>query len=235
MWPGAPPMVDAVYDAVTPTAAVAPGQVWPELQICWCVNNVPTSGGATGQIGTTFYAGPDPNTGIHQIFVLGAANVDTDEFDSHVIAHEWGHYFQNVVSRDDSTGGPHSSGDYLDLRIAFSEGWGNAWSGIALGDPIYRDSGGASQQSGFAFDVSSAPASAPIGWYGEDTNQYLIYTLDQQLGFGPIFHAISGAVRTNLPASSMFSFASALKGVVTPTNAAALDAMLLTQNMHAAH
>jgi hypothetical protein len=50
-------------------------------------------------IGSTFFI--NRSTG-KEIYVLGAENVDTDEFDDSVIAHEWGHYYQSSFSRDDS-------------------------------------------------------------------------------------------------------------------------------------
>ncbi|MEZ5459313.1 MAG: hypothetical protein R3E65_08385 [Steroidobacteraceae bacterium] len=53
---------------------------------------------ARGEIGTTFFTPGTPD----RIFVLGRADIDTDEFDQHVIAHEWGHYYQDNFSRDDS-------------------------------------------------------------------------------------------------------------------------------------
>lgn len=222
-------ILDAVYEALNRTATAAPTQVWPSLSLFWSVNNVPVDGNiAAGQIGTTFYGGPD-NTGVHRIFVLGAANTDTDEYDSHVITHEWGHFFQAAVSRDDSIGGPHSGNDRLDMRVAFSEGWGNAWSGIALNDPVYRDSGGANQQAGFAFNVSTMPTVQP-GWYKEDSNQYLIWTLNQTYGFTPIWQAMTGGVRTNLAATSIYSFASTLKTVL-PANAVAINTLLASQNI----
>jgi hypothetical protein len=62
----------------------------------------------------------------NEIYVLGKALVDTDEFDSHVIVHEWGHYFDANLARSDSPGGRHGPGDVLDPRIAFGEAWGNA-------------------------------------------------------------------------------------------------------------
>ena len=73
--------------------------------------------------------------------MLGKENVDTDEYDEHVLTHEFQHYLQNLTSRDDTMGGPHSLGEKLDMRLAFSEGYANAFSGMSLGDPVYRDSG----------------------------------------------------------------------------------------------
>ncbi|MEK6749483.1 MAG: Ig-like domain-containing protein [Pseudomonadota bacterium] len=51
---------------------------------------------------------------------------DTDEFDDDVLWHEFGHFAASQFSRDDSPGGCHylSSNDQ-DLRLAWSEGWGD--------------------------------------------------------------------------------------------------------------
>ena len=62
----------------------------------------------------------DPAAGI---YVLGAENVDTDEYDQHVLAHEFQHFLEDTISRSDSPGGPHAPGDRLDPRVAFSEGF----------------------------------------------------------------------------------------------------------------
>lgn len=89
------------------------------LKVNWSVNNVPQSGDkARGLIRTSHFA-PDDN----QLYILGKDGVDTDEFDTHVIAHEWGHFYQANISRSDSTGGRHGPGDVLDPRLAFGEGW----------------------------------------------------------------------------------------------------------------
>ena len=97
-----------------------PSQVFPALKINWSVNNIPVSGNkAIGQITTSHYS---PSEG--QLYILGAADNDTDENDDHVIAHEWGHYFEDKFSRSDSLGGSHSGNDRLDLRVAFGEGFG---------------------------------------------------------------------------------------------------------------
>jgi len=60
------------------------------------------------------------------VYVYSSVGSDTDEFDDDVLYHEFGHYFAHALSRDDSYGGCHllSSKD-LDLRLAWSEGWGD--------------------------------------------------------------------------------------------------------------
>ena len=102
----------------------------------WSPNNAPQSGDKTlGQIGTSHFASQE-----NEIYVLGLAGADTDEFDSHVIVHEWGHYFEANLSRSDSPGGPHGRGDVLDPRIAFGEAWGTAVAAMVLPETMYADS-----------------------------------------------------------------------------------------------
>ncbi len=51
---------------------------------------------------------------------------DTDEYDDDVLWHEYGHFVADRFSRDDSPGGAHAFtvNDY-DLRLSWSEGWGD--------------------------------------------------------------------------------------------------------------
>ena len=165
------------------------------------------------------------------IYILGQANADTDEYDSHVVAHEFGHYLQWAVSRDDSVGGPHGANDRLDMRIAFSEGWGNAWSGIALNDPIYRDSFGTAQASGFTLNVSMPllPAQQP-GWYKEESIQFVIWEANRLLGFEPLWLALTGPVRSTDAASSAHLLAFALKQVA-PAQASTVTSIFSSQNI----
>jgi hypothetical protein len=61
------------------------------------------------------------------IYVKGGdLSGDTDEYDDDVLWHEFGHFIAREFSRDDSLGGIHylTSND-LDLRLSWSEGWGN--------------------------------------------------------------------------------------------------------------
>ena len=83
---------------------------------------------------------------------------DTDEFDQHVIAHEFGHYIEANFSRADNIGGAHGIGDKLDIRVAFGEGFGYAFSAIVLDDPVavdtFVDNG---TQVSSTFDVEDNP------------------------------------------------------------------------------
>ena len=68
---------------------------------------------------------------------------DPDEFDDSVILHELGHYMLAVFSLDHSPGGEHvitcGTNQNLDPRLAYSEGWANAFAQIVRGDPVYQD------------------------------------------------------------------------------------------------
>ncbi len=60
------------------------------------------------------------------IYIISIPDEDTDEFDDDVLLHEYGHFFANALSKDDSLGGAHDQYDNdLDLRLAWSEGLGN--------------------------------------------------------------------------------------------------------------
>ncbi len=201
-------ILDTIYTAQQKVLSVAPSAAFPALKILWSVNNLPASGNpALGQIATTFFT--NTTTGA-TIYVLGKADVDTDEYDSSVIAHEWGHYYQSVFSRDDSPGGEHGSNDLLDRRVAFSEGWGNAWSGIALNRANYTDSAGPKQAAGLNSNLAVGAARAK-GWFSEDSIQYVLWTLNQSAGFGPIHAAMTGPLKSGVPVTSIHPFNVALK------------------------
>jgi hypothetical protein len=148
-------VLDTVYTAMQKVLSVAPATAFPPLQVFWSPEQRARPAAAWRRARS---APPSSSTGAPaaEIYVLGKENVDTDEFDAPVIAHEWGHYYQAAFSRDDSPGGAHSTGERVDRRLAFSEGWGNAWSGIALGRSNYVDSGGARQAEGGNLDLSAA-------------------------------------------------------------------------------
>jgi len=63
------------------------------------------------------------------IYLLGGDGIgggDTDEYDDDVLWHEFGHFIADKFSKDDSPGGVHHLTDNnLDLRLSWSEGWGD--------------------------------------------------------------------------------------------------------------
>lgn len=223
-------VLDTIYAAQAKMLSVAPGTAFPPLRVFWSPNNVPASGNpALGQIGTTSFS---VSSAGRAIFVLGKENVDTDEYDESVIAHEWGHYYQSAFSRDDSPGGSHGLNDRLDRRVAFSEGWGNAWSGIALARGNYTDSVGASQGPGTNIDLSSG-AAAP-GWYREASIHSTLWRLNSQVGFKPINDTLTGAAFKNgVAVTSIHPFAAAFYAAA-PSSASALSSLLVSEQISAA-
>ena len=87
--------------------AVDPNVNFAPLDMFWSVNNKLADAVdlTAGDLSTSSYWG-----GIDSLFILGDATDDTDEFDDHIVAHEWSHYFEDNLSRSDSAGGPHFLG-----------------------------------------------------------------------------------------------------------------------------
>ncbi len=239
-------ILDTIYDAVLLVLSADPAAEFPPLVLHWSPANRPVFGAdgspdaSIGEIGTSFYRG-GPGGGI---FLLGAENDDTEEYDRHVIAHEWGHYLEDTFSRSDSIGGPHTRGDQLDMRVAFGEGWGNALSAMATGDSVYKDTLGPAQGAGFDLDIEQE-SRLNSGWYSEGSVQEILYDIydsnaDLQrgtavqdfvnLGFGPIFDVLVSTQRTTTALTSLFPFVNAIK-TNNPGAAAAIDALLGVHNI----
>jgi hypothetical protein len=226
-------ILDVVFEATQKVLSVSPDQGFPPLKLFWSPDNITVDGDLSlGEIGTSFYQF-SAGTG-HELFLLGQEDVDTDEYDRHVIAHEWGHYFQSAFSRDDSPGGPHSGGDRLDMRVAFSEGFGNGWAGIVLDDPVYADSQDDLQAGGFTFNVSQTPAADDRGWFSESSVQFLMWSFhdENSIGFGPMFSVLTGPLRTSDSFTAIHNFSTLLKAAA-PTGAGAVDALLQGQGITA--
>lgn len=166
---------------------------------------------AQGHISGTHF---DPNS--LAIYLRGDADVNADEFDEMVIAHEFGHFITYLFSRSDSIGGRHYLTDKLDPRVAFDEGWATAFAGLALGDSMYRDS--LSPGSDFHFDILAGNISYPRGWYAEASIQRVLFTIGTDTRFGGLDVGLAGLLRTfagdykNTPAlAAIFSYAYQLK------------------------
>ncbi len=229
---------DTVLEAVDDIVAVDASVAFTPLNIFWSINNRPSSGTiANGDIGTSFFT--FNATGQPFIAILGSANTDTDEYDSHVLVHEFGHYVENTLSRSDSIGGSHGSRDSLDSRVAFGEGFGNAFSGMILADPRYRDSLGAAQGSGFVLNVENN-TQAPAGWFNEGSTASILYDIfdsasdgsdNISAGFAPIYRALRDPVYRNTPfLTNINSYLESLAGQ-SGIATASLDALILQQTI----
>ncbi|MDQ2641895.1 MAG: hypothetical protein M3Y79_15100, partial [Pseudomonadota bacterium] len=228
-------ILDSIYTAMQAVSSAEPDIEFPALYVDWGTQNRGVGSG-------TFFTG----TNGQHIALLSDPTEDTDEFDQHVVAHEFGHYIENNFSRSDSIGGPHGLGDRLDMRVAFGEGFGYAFAAIVLNDPDARDSfvSGGTQAAG-RFVVETDPPAGGSGagcWCSETSVWSILWDLydpvgevndSVAMGFAPIWEVMTGAQRTTPAMTSIFSFAAALK-VVRPEDVAGIDALLTAQNITAA-
>ena len=242
-------ILDTMYRAQQLIVSAAASTAFPALNVYWSTMNKPTLNRLCideGDIGVTFYTtGSAENDDCSDplaegIYVLGDfTQGDTDEFDQHVLAHEYGHYVEVKFGRSDSIGGPHGEGDKLDLRVAFGEGWGNAFSGMVLNDPIYRDSfGGATND--FRIDMETDDTRfSDGGWYSETSVGEVLWDIFDSgsepgdgvaLGFTPIFTAMTQGQRTTDALTSIFSFLEAIKNAA-PTAATAINQLRNAEQM----
>lgn len=81
-----------------------------------------------GNANGTYYCSnvPDPSCPYGEGIYILNYNGDTDEYDDDVLWHEYGHFIAAKYSKDSSPGGVHylTTND-LDLRLSWSEGWGD--------------------------------------------------------------------------------------------------------------
>lgn len=230
-------LLDTVYEGMKLINTAQPGALFPILNIFWSERNIASSGNEVdGDIGTSFFRSGTSAGGAVQrsLYILGAANNDTDEFDSSIIAHEYGHYLQSAFSVNPSTGGSHSGNDKLDMTLAFGEAWGNAYSSMTRKDPIYADSLGPRQAGGFTNNLGAAPTDANRGWYRESSlgNVLYVFFTNPSGGFTPIWTALTGPMKTSQEAlATVFSFAAAVRSGGNAAASSALNTLLTAQNI----
>jgi hypothetical protein len=223
-------VLDVIYDAVSLVLTAAPDTSFPILAVDWS----PQNPGAM-----TYYSNDAGGDGRH-IVLSGEADVDTDEYDTYVIAHEFGHYIEDRFSRSDSIGGSHSFMQRLDPRVAFGEGFGNAFAAMVTGSPLMRDSAGSGQLSEGRFNVENDMSDD--GWFSESSVQEILYDLfdaaneggdSLNVGFQPIWQVLSGAERSTPAVTSIFPFITALKQAL-PASAAQIDQLVSSEGIDSA-
>lgn len=245
-------ILDTVYQARSLIVGAVADEVFPALNLFWSPTNKDSDAFCPddGDILTSLYYTFDPvlqpqddcgTANVEGIYILGDfanGNGDTDEFDQHVIAHEFGHYVEDKFSRSDSVGGDHSLGNRLDLRVAFGEGWGNAFGGMTLNDPVYRDSmSGQADETGF--DMEADGTDTNEGWYSEASVMQIIWDVFDggtesgdtvNLGFPTIFSTVTGAQKNTDALTSIYSFAAALIAA-NPGSASGIRALLTREQI----
>ncbi len=231
-------IVDQIYTGMLAITA-EPGyqtEIFPPLDAFWSVNNALTGtlNEDTGELPASFYRGS-----IDSLFLLGDVNTDTEEFDDHVTMHEWGHYFEDVFSRSDSTGGPHAIGESIDARLAFGEGWATALAAIVLDEQQYCDTGPPGTTGGFGLSTENENRGLQ-GWMNEMSVATFIYDLwdtdvdgtdTGSIGFGPILDTMFGPQASTDAFTSMFSFATELRSQLTGADLALVESQLTRENI----
>lgn len=229
-------ILDTLWRARELVQGAEAGLDMPALDVYWSTQN--RAGGCdgrpnpvTGEIETSFFLAqsfaatascPAVPAGIYVLGDAATASADADEFDASVIAHEFGHYFEDAFSRGDSVGGPHSLADLLDIAVAYSEGWGNAFQGFVLGTPLYRDTFGATGGTGFFFSVESGSSSFARGFATETSAQEILWDVFDSandaadsdaldLGYAAIHAVMRSDIRTSEALTSLFVMADGLE------------------------
>jgi hypothetical protein len=229
-------ILDTVYSGMQLVTSVQSNAQFPALNVYWSPNNIAVRGNlAAGEIGTSFFStaletSTAGSTVSRFIYILGSQDSDTDEYDSSIVAHEYGHYLESAFAKSNSLGGPHGPLDKLDPTVAFSEGWGNAWSGMVRGSANYADSSGPRQGPGILFSLASVPTDAARGWYREDSTDSSLFRLFTGQGFAPIWSALTGPAKASEDAlSTIFSFAAAVRSAGNAAATSALNSLLSAQ------
>jgi hypothetical protein len=229
-------ILDAIYSGMQLVLTADANADFAPMDAFWSVNNTSTSPADidAGELPTSFYRGD-----LDSLFLLGDAGTDTEEFDDHVVVHEWGHYFEDVFSRSDSIGGSHSIGQRIDARLAFGEGWATALAAMALDDPQYCDTFVPGTSGGFGIDTENNNSGSQ-GWFNEMSVATFLYDLwdtvadgsdTNSVGFGPIFNVMAGPQSNTNAFTTLFSFATELRSMLNGAELAFVDAQLARENI----
>jgi hypothetical protein len=233
-------ILDAIYSGMQLVLTTDANANFEPMDAYWSVNNTLTSPTDidAGELSSSFYR-PD----LDALFLLGDASTDTEEFDDHVVVHEWGHYFEDVFSRSDSIGGRHSGAQSLDARLAFGEGWATGLAAMALDDPQYCDTTVAGTSGGFGLDTENYDFGSQ-GWFNEMSVATFLYDLwdtdedgtdNNSIGFGPIFDAMTGPQQNTSAFTTLFSFAAELRPMLNSAQQTFVDSQLTRENIETAN
>ncbi len=229
-------ILDAVYSGMLLILSADATATFAPMDAFWSVNNTLTSPSDidAGELSSSFYRGD-----LDSLFLLGDAGTDTEEFDDHVVVHEWGHYFEDNFSRSDSIGGPHAIGETIDPRLAFGEGWATGLAAMALDEPQYCDTGVAGGNGGFGINTETENRGNQ-GYYNEMSVATLLYDLFDtnneagdpgSIGFTPIYNVMVNE-QANTPAfTTLFSFGTELRANLAGMDLTTLESLLTTENV----
>jgi len=213
-------ILDSIHQAMKKVHEADKNVEFSLLNISWSINNIQTG---------TYYDGTE------NIVLQGDQQGDSDEYDGHIIIHEWGHFFETKLSRADNIGGRHGNNDSLDIRVAFGEGFGNALSAIVTDDPIYFDTIGG---TGWNMNIETAHHETP-GWFSEASVHRIFYDLYDKdrdgednlaLGFKPLYQVLTNGQKNTPAFTSLFSFIHELKKE-NPSVSSKIDEIVSRENI----
>ena len=244
-------ILDSFIDGIELVRGVDGNVDFGRLDAFWSINNTYPDGDDVddGQLVTAFYTSDPEFDGVRNpsLFLRGdaigrfpASRINTDEFDEYVILHEWGHFFEDQLSRSDSRGGYHQIPGKVDALVAFGEGWGHAIGAIAPNDPVGCDTGHPAS-SGSEFDMERWNLyTDEQGFYNEMSVATFLWDLfdtdidgtdNGSIGFGPIYDTMINAQRDTPAMTTLFSFATELRQNVDPVDIAFVDSQLQHENI----
>ncbi|MCB1317800.1 MAG: hypothetical protein KDK27_17665, partial [Leptospiraceae bacterium] len=218
-------ILDGVKYALDSVLALDSSIQLPELHLRWSSSN---------SSGSYFTRSTTTCGSVANCIAIKGASSDSDEFDWHVITHEFTHYLEANLARSDSIGGPHTENDLLDPRVAYGEGLANAIGAIFLDDPVYIDT---ANGGGFSFDMENGTHTLK-GYYSESSVQSIIWDLydsnnegldNLTLGLMPIWSAMR-SLKTTDEITYLHPFVSALK-VGRPGDTGSINAILSMENV----
>jgi hypothetical protein len=242
-------ILDTIHQGRLFVQAVDAAVVFPALTVQWSTSNKTVAGTQNIAIGD----GPGTSYGDPNLWLNGTEGVDTDEYDSTVVAHEWGHYFQEKFSATDSPGGDHTLlVDSVHLSLAFDEGFATAMGSMIMNDTTQINTMGANQATGSILtanieadgfdDTTDNTVTAAIkqdGYYSENSTIEIVWDLFDSgteagdtvaLGFAPLYKVMINGQKETGALTSIFSFVHFLK-LEVPASSAAIDTLLLGENI----
>jgi hypothetical protein len=250
-------IIDSILDGVILVTTADPSVDMGQLDVFWSINNslTGTTDYDTGELSTAHYtSNPDGGARNPSLFLRGDAIgrfpdsiINTDEFDRGVILHEWGHFFEDELSRSDSIGGGHAIPGEIEARVAFGEGWGYAIAAIAGNDPILCDTASPAN-SGWDLNIEdwSSGEDGTHGFFNEMSVAAFLYDLwdtsndgagdTGSIGFAPIYETMTGAQKNTDAFTTIFSFGTEVRAsLANPADQSLVDDLLGVQNVDTAN
>ena len=105
-------------------------------------------GNTQSEANTSFFSGESTATrGAFELQLMGGEAArpdasDSDQFDSAIILHEFGHFVNRILGADPSIGGSHDRTRSMVPGVAFDEAFPTMFACAVLRDPVYLDSVG---------------------------------------------------------------------------------------------